>query len=308
MINREEYTIASFYRFKKIENLKSIKKTLETFICDKLIRGTIIIAKEGCNGTISGKKNEIEKSLKFVKKILKIRKISLKINNINFLPFNRIKIRIKREIVSLGVKNINVSDYAGNYINPKSWEKFIRRKDVKLIDTRNIYEIPIGKFGNSIHPNTNSFREFPKKFVKLKINKNQKIAMYCTGGIRCEKASAYLFSLGYKKIYQLEGGILNYFNSYKDLELKSAWKGECFVFDNRVSIKKNFICGNYIQCYGCRRPLTKKDAKSKKYLKGVHCSYCYNERTKKQKEGSVMRQKQIDILNKKGLNHNFKKI
>ena len=308
MIKKEQYIIASFYRFKKIKNLKQIKNQLENFTNNKIIRGTILIAAEGSNGTISGEKTEISNFLKLIKKVLKVKKLSLKVNDTNFLPFNKIKIRIKKEIVSLGVSNLNISNYSGNFISPKHWDKFLKISNVTLIDTRNEYEIPIGKFSNSINPHTNSFREFPKNFKKLKIDKNQKIAMYCTGGIRCEKASAYLYSQGYKKIYQLEGGIINYLKAYKDLKSKSTWKGECFVFDNRVSIKKNCRNGSYTQCFGCRRPLKQKDTKSNKYLKGVHCSYCFHERTKKQKESSIVRQKQIDLAARLKKNHPFKRI
>ena len=204
------------------------------------------------------------------------------------------KVRLKKEIVSLGKPNIDVNSMTGKYIEVDKWNKLMSRKDIKIIDVRNPYEINVGKFEKSLNPSTNNFRQFPMNFKKMKIKKDDEIAMYCTGGIRCEKASAYLNKLGYKKVYQLKGGILNYLNHYKDDKKNNKWQGECFVFDNRVTVNKTLSKGKFSQCYGCRSPITKKDIKSKFYIKGVSCPHCFQKRTEKQKSRSYSRQRQIE--------------
>ena len=286
--------IYSFYRFKSVKNIKKVKSQLEIFFNNKLIKGTVLIANEGINASLSGNKKELEDGIDYIKKKLKIRKLDIKKNYINFHPFNKFKVRIKKEIVSLGQGPLDVNKYTGKYISPADWDNIISQKNVKLIDTRNKYEIKIGKFKKSINPDTNNFREFAKKFKDLNISKSQKIAMYCTGGIRCEKASTFLYKNGYKNVYQLEGGIINYLSHKKKINKNSSWKGECFVFDNRVSINKNLLKGKYFQCYGCRSPITKKDLESTNYKKGVFCPLCYNVRTMKQIKRSTSRQQQID--------------
>ncbi|MDC3155122.1 rhodanese-related sulfurtransferase [Pelagibacteraceae bacterium] len=293
MKRSENYQLYSFYRFKKISNKIEIKNKLDRYIFKKCLKGTILIAEEGINGSVSGNIKELDKLLTIIRKTLNIRKLSLKKNNINFLPFNKMKIRLKTEIVSIGFEGLIKKKYKNNYIHPKDWDKFINNKNVKLIDVRNEYEILIGRFNLSINPNTKSFRNFPNKFPELGIKKNDKIAMYCTGGIRCEKASSYLQSKGFTKVYQLEGGILNYLEHNKK-QLNSSWQGECFVFDKRVTVNRNLTQGKYLQCYGCRSPITEEMTFSVKYKKGVHCPLCFFERSNKQKANSTMRQKQIE--------------
>ena len=287
--------IYSFYRFIKIKNKKDLKLKLDSLITNFNIKGTILIANEGINGSISGNSDDLKKYLDFIKKSLKIRKLSLKINFLNHHPFNKMRVRIKKEIVSLGIETLEFDKKKTKYIHPKNWDKFVNNNKVACIDTRNDYEIKIGNFKNSINPGTNSFREFPKKFEKLKLKKNKKIAMYCTGGIRCEKASVYLKSKGYKNVYQLDGGILNYIHYKHNSNEISNWQGECFVFDQRVAVNRMLKKGKYLQCYGCRRPILKIDTKSNKYEKGVCCHQCYDERSDFQKEKSKMRQKQLKI-------------
>ena len=274
------YKIISFYKFIKINNKTLLKKKMEIFLEEKLVRGTVLLANEGINGSLAGKEKDIDKIIEFIKKQLKIRKIKLKINDISYLPFNKTKIRLKKEIVSLGKGKIDVERLKGKLVSPSEWNNLIGNKNIITIDVRNNFEIDIGKFKNSINPNTNSFREFPREFKKLKLNKDTEIAMYCTGGIRCEKASAYLKSNGYNKIYQLDGGIIQYLNFIRDNRVQSHWDGECFVFDDRVTINKNLEKGNYLQCYGCRHPITKNDTKLKSYEKGVSCKYCFSKKSK----------------------------
>ena len=292
----ERFKIISFYRFVKINDISSTKKLIDLHIKNKKIKGTIILASEGVNGSISGGEHDLRGLLKYLKRILNIRKLSTKTNKVHFLPFNKMKVRLKNEIVSIGKKNINTEKYSGKLSKPSDWEKIIKKKGVKLLDVRNTYEIEIGSFTGHINPKTKSFRDFPKVIDKLNISKNDNIAMYCTGGIRCEKASAYLKLKGYKNIHQLEGGILNYLE-YKQKKKDSLWKGECFVFDKRVTVNKHLARGKYKQCYGCRSPITKKDIESQYYLKGVHCPKCVNLRSDEQKQNSLMRQRQIDIKN-----------
>jgi UPF0176 protein len=218
-----------------------------------------------------------------------------------------LKIRLKKEIVTIGDKTIKPEKFTGKHIDPIEWDKIINNKKYIIIDTRNDYEVKIGSFKNAINPKTNSFREFPKFIKKLNLEKKQPIAMFCTGGIRCEKASSFLLKNGYKDISQLDGGILNYLEIKKNKK-NTSWKGECFVFDNRVSVNKRLDKGIYEQCYGCRSPITKKDMKLKSYKKGATCKYCINLKTKIKIKSSVTRQSQIDIAEKNHTNHSFRKI
>ncbi len=295
MIEKKNIFVYSFYRFIKIKNRKLIKLQVLNFLKKTSIRGTFLIANEGINASLSGEESELNSSIMIIKKILNIRKLQIKVGETNSHSFNKLKVRIKNEIVSLGVGSLEINKLTGKYISPKKWDKFISQKNIKLIDTRNIYEINIGKFKNSINPKTKSFRDFPKRFKDLNLPKSQKIAMYCTGGIRCEKASSYLKKKGYKNIHQLDGGIINYLDFKNNSKNSSQWTGDCFVFDNRVSINKYLLKGKYYQCYGCRSPISKKDLKSEYYLKGVHCPKCVDLRSDKQKKKSLMRQKQIEL-------------
>tara|TARA_X000000368_G_scaffold159535_1_gene125734 strand:- start:1957 stop:2880 length:924 start_codon:yes stop_codon:yes gene_type:complete len=304
---KKEILVYTFYRFKFLKEIKIIKKNLDQFCHKKIIYGTVLIAREGINGTISGTKEDIDEFIVKIKKILKIRKLSIKVSKNQFIPFYRLKIRLKNEIVTIGNKSIKPEKLTGKHIKPKDWDKIINNKNYLIIDTRNNYEISIGTFKNAINPETNSFREFPKYIKKQKIDKNQPIAMFCTGGIRCEKASSYLLQDGFKNVFQLDGGILNYLEYKKD-KANSSWIGECFVFDNRVSINKKLRKGIYDQCFGCRHPISEDDKKLKSYKKGVSCRYCINKRNKKQIKASNTRQEQIEIAEKRGIKHPFSKI
>ena len=299
--------IYTFYRFKSLKNLKLIKKRFEKITKNKLVLGTVLLAPEGINGTISGTKKNLNEFIKIIKLNLKIKKISLKISSNQFIPFYKMKIRIKKEIVTMGDLSIRPEIKTGKYIHPRNWDKIINDNKFLIIDTRNKYEVDIGKFKNSKDPQSKSFKDFPNYFKNLNININQPIAMYCTGGIRCEKASSYLLDNGYKNIHQLDGGILNYLE-YNLHNKKNNWDGECFVFDNRVAVNKNLKKGSYDQCYGCRHPITEKDKKLKSYRKGVSCKFCISKKTDKQIFSSLTRQNQIDKAEKENKNHSFKKI
>ncbi len=204
------------------------------------------------------------------------------------------KVRLKKEIVSLGIKNLKLNNRKANYIHPSEWDKIILNKNIKVIDVRNTYEIKIGKFKNTINPITSTFRQFPDKIKNLNLSKEETLAIYCTGGIRCEKASIHLNKIGYKNILQLEGGVLNYLEYKKKFENTRTWSGDCFVFDDRVSVNKKLKKGRFNQCYGCRRPITKKDMSSNFYIKGVYCPYCYNRKSQDKIKSSLTRQDQIE--------------
>ena len=304
---KEKIYIYTFYRFKSLRNIKYIKSELERYSRNRLILGTVLIAEEGINGTVSGNKKNLDLLITNIKKILRIKKLSLKISKNQFIPFYRLKIRLKKEIVTIGDKSIRPEKVSGKQVLPKYWDKIIKNKDYLIIDTRNEYEVNIGSFKNAVNPKMKSFRDFPKYIKNLKLDKRQPIAMFCTGGIRCEKASSYLINKGFKDVSQLNGGVLNYLEYKKNKKVK-MWDGECFVFDNRVSVDKYLNKGVYNQCYGCRHPITKKDMELKSYVKGVSCKYCITNKTKEKLKASLTRQSQIDLAEKRKGKHSFQKI
>ncbi len=307
MIN-EKLFIYSFYKFKKIPNKKKIKFDIDQILKKIILRGTILIANEGVNASISGREEDLNIIVSLLKKKLRIRYLNIKKQTVDFLPFNRMKVRLKKEIVSFGKGEIKIKQNKKFFLNPDKWNQMINEKGIKILDVRNNFEIDIGKFKNSINPRTKSFREFPNRFKELGIEKNDKIAMYCTGGIRCEKASSYLLSQGYKNIVQLSGGIINYLEYAKNNQIEMFWDGDCFVFDDRVTINKDLSKGNYDQCYGCKHPLKSYEKKLKSYVKGVSCKYCYSDRSMSQKNKSKIRQSQIDNDKKMKRNNSFKKL
>ena len=296
------FNIFGFYKFKKINNLKKIKLKLQDSLLKHNFRGSIIISQEGINGTISGKSN-ILKFKKEIKIILNITALdSENISKSKFQPFHKAKVKIKKEVVPMGIKVL--SKYkVNNHIDPLEWNSLIAHKNTYVLDSRKPFEYRVGTFKKAINPNVNNFREFPKFLNKL--NKKKSVAMFCTGGIRCEKASIYLEKKGFKNVFQLKGGILNYL---KKIDKKdSLWKGECFVFDNRISVKHNLVVGTYSMCSGCRKPISIKDKKSIKYEKGVSCPRCHSTLTNTQKTRFRMRQKQINLAKKAGKRHIFQK-
>lgn len=307
-MSKNKFLIYSFYKFKKIECKERIKIKLDKFLSKKLIKGTILLADEGINASISSTKDDLNEILKYIKGLINVRKIEIKCHQTSFLPFNKIKVRLKREIVTLGQNEIDITKHKSTYATPEIWNEIIQDTSTAVLDVRNSFEIDIGKFKRSIDPKTKSFRDFPNQVKNLNLDKNKKIAIYCTGGIRCEKASAFLKHHGYRNVIQLQGGILNYINYLKNNNMKSLWKGECFVFDDRVSINLKEKTGKYIQCYGCRSPILKKDKKSRHYIHGVQCHKCYNRRSYQQIKKSVTRQMQINNAELNNEYHPFKKI
>ena len=296
------YKIFGFYKFKQIKNIKLLKKNLENFIEEEEVRGSIIISIEGINGTISFKPTKYKKVKNKILNLLNIRKLDNEnISYYKYQAFKKGKIKIKKEVVPIGMKLNKI--VTKNKIEPKDWNKFILKKETVLIDTRKSFEFKVGTFKGSINPELNNFRDFPRYFKTLK--KNQNIGMFCTGGIRCEKASAYLKKKGFKNVYQLKGGIINYLDNVKKKD--SLWSGDCFVFDNRVSIKHGLKSGNLKICPGCRNPIKLSERKSIFYEQGVSCPNCYNKLTNSQKQRFRMRQKQILTAKKNGKKYFFQR-
>ena len=298
------FKVFGFYKFIKIKSLKQKKILLQKFLTTNNIRGTIIISQEGLNGTISGNNKNIEKTVKKIKFLFLFKNFDC--NNISkslFQPFHKPKVKIKKEVVPMNFTLDPIKRNVETHLDPKEWNNLIKKKDTHIIDTRKPFEYDVGTFKKSINPDINNFRDFPRYLNKL--NKKKPVAMFCTGGIRCEKTSVYLKNKGFKNIYQLNGGILNYLKKIKKKD--SLWKGECFVFDNRVSLKHGLINGTYSICGGCRMPISKKDKNSIKYEEGVSCSRCYDKLTKSQKSRFRMRQSQIYKAKASGKKHIFQK-
>ncbi len=297
------YSILGFYKFKKLTSLKKNKKILQNFCLKNNIRGTIIISPEGMNGTISGKFNDIIKTKNKIKKLFKNYDFnSHNISKSKLQPFYRAKVKIKMEVVPMGIKILS-KNKKNNYVDPLKWNALIEDKNTFVLDSRKPFEHYVGTFKKAINPNINHFRNFPAYLNKL--DKKKPVAMFCTGGIRCEKASVYLKQRGFTNVFQLKGGILNYLKKVKKED--SLWRGECFVFDNRVSVKHNLEIGSYSMCSGCRNPISTRDKMSSKYEEGVSCPRCYNKQSSAQIARFRMRQKQINLAKKDGKKHIFQK-
>jgi UPF0176 protein len=297
------FQIFAFYKFKNFQYLKKKKVILQNKIIKNKIKGTIILSSEGINGTISGKIKNLNKMKILLKKTMKFKSFDSQNNSTSsFNPFHRGKIKIKKEVVPIGMKVSTIKNL-DNYLSPIKWNKLLKEKNVKIIDTRKPFEYNVGTFKDSINPNIENFRNFPKYLKKVK--KNNKIGIFCTGGIRCEKTSYYLKKKGFDNVYQLKGGILNYLQKMDKKE--SLWKGECYVFDNRISVKHELKQGTFSMCSGCRKPVSLKEKKSKKYVEGVSCPKCHDYLTESQKDRFAMRQKQILIAKKMGKKHIFQK-
>ena len=298
------FEVLGFYKFVKNKSLKKTKILLQDFLIKKKIRGTIIIAKEGINGTISGDTKNIKSTINKLKKIFSFKEFdNSNISRSSFQPFHKPKVKIKKEVVPMNLTLNTKERNLDTHLNPSEWNKLIKKKDTYIIDTRKPFEYEVGTFKKSINPNINNFRDFPKYLNKLK--KDKPVAMFCTGGVRCEKTSVYLKKKGFNNIYQLNGGILNYLQKIKKQD--SLWKGECFVFDNRISLKHGLKTGTFKMCSGCRKPISSKDRKSKIYEEGVSCPSCYDKLTPEQKSRFRMRQSQIYKAKKSGQKHIFQK-
>ena len=294
-----KFTIIFFYQFKKIDDIKKKKNDLSHFCKFNKIKGTIILAEEGINGTIAGISASIIK-FELHLKGLGFTNYNSKYSYSKITPFFRLKVKNKKEIVTLRSKNVDTENITGKKIKPEDWNNLILNQETILIDVRNNFEVEMGTFKNSINPNTKSFTDF-KSYIKNNLNKakDKKIAMFCTGGIRCEKISSYMIKKGFKDVNQLHGGILSYLE--KTSFENSLWNGECFVFDNRVSIKNELKDGSYELCHACRYPLSQEMLKSKKYKKGTSCPNCFGKISESKIQSLKDRNKQITVAKKKGL-------
>ena len=295
--SKSMFTICALYKFVHLDHLEEFRVSILKAM-DKIgICGTLLIAQEGINGTIAapgGKDEKIKQMLDFLKQEMGFDSISCKFSQCIETPFKRSKVKLKKEIVTMGVEDIDPIKSAGTYVKPKNWNALISDPNVILIDTRNDYEVELGSFKNAQDPKTTSFREFPDYVAEnLNPETHKKVAMFCTGGIRCEKSTAYLKKKGFEEVYHLEGGILKYLEDVDKKE--SLWEGECFVFDDRVSVDQELKPGNYDLCFGCRLPITKADTKHKHYEKGVSCHRCYDASSKSDKNRFRQRQQQIKL-------------
>ena len=300
------YNICAFYKFNNLKNPNKTQTEIRRTFIDFQIVGTVLLGHEGINGTVSStSKQNLNKAIKYIRGIEGFKNIDLKYSFTKLKPFARLKVKLKKEIVTIGDESINPNLLVGDYVKPSEWNELINGKDVLLIDTRNNYEYSIGTFKDSINPNIKKFSEFPEWIKSQNFSEidkeNKKIAMFCTGGIRCEKASSLMKKQGFKKVFHLKGGILKYFESITKKE--SLWNGECFVFDDRVSLNYDLSSGTYDMCHGCRMPITDNDKESTKYIRGVACPNCFDKTTKNQKRRYSSRQKQIDLAKKHNKRH-----
>ena len=295
-------TICALYKFTRLDDFEEIQSSLKLFLDSLNIRGTLLLAREGVNGTIAGDNDSIMKSLDYLPKDGRLAGLEYKLSYSEKPPFKRLKVKLKKEIVTLGVSDIDPTHSSGTYVKPADWNELINDPDVVLIDTRNNYEFEIGSFKGSINPNTETFREFPA-YTKNNLEKyrDKKIAMFCTGGIRCEKSTAYLKSEGFENVFHLQGGILKYLEEVKEDE--SLWEGECFVFDDRVAVKHNLELGKYDQCHACRFPITEEDKEHPHYEKGASCSRCYGTKNSSQVNRYREREKQVQLAKGRGESH-----
>ncbi len=294
--------VCAMYKFVTLENFAELREPLQVTMQDLSIKGTLLLAKEGINGTVAGSREGIDQLLQWLNRQPGLEGIDYKESYTDTPPFLRSKVKLKKEIVTMGVEGIDPKQVVGTYVDPSAWNELISDPDVLLVDTRNDYEVQVGTFKHAVNPNTESFREFPA-YVKDKLDpgKHKKVAMFCTGGIRCEKSTAYLKEQGFEEVYHLKGGILKYLEQVP--EEQSLWEGECFVFDDRVTVDHQLQKGNYDQCHACRLPITEEDKLSDKYQKGVSCPYCFDKTTEKQRQRFLEREKQMQLAKVRGEQH-----
>jgi UPF0176 protein len=296
------FTVAALYHFTSLLDYKNLRSPLSD-MCELLeIKGTILLASEGINGTVAGTDIAVIQLIEYLRKDKRLKNLEYKLSKSREMPFYRMKVRLKKEIVTMGVAGVDPNRVVGTYVEPKNWNNLINDPDVILIDTRNDYEVEIGSFKGAINPDTSNFREFPA-WVQDNREKleNKKIAMFCTGGIRCEKASSYMKENGFNDVYHLKGGILKYLETQP--QKGSLWKGDCFVFDQRVAVKHALKESDYDQCFACRYPITIEDKNSPKYTKGISCPKCHDSLTKEKQESFAERQKQINLSKLRGETH-----
>lgn len=297
-----QIVVCAMYKFVALEDFETLREPLHKVMLDNDVRGTLLLASEGINGTVAGSRTGIDALLNWLQSDPRLADIVYKESIDDSNPFHRTKVKLKKEIVTMGVEGIDPKRVVGTYVKPQDWNALISDPEVVLVDTRNDYEVQVGTFKGAINPNTETFREFPQ-YVKehLDPEKNRKVAMFCTGGIRCEKSTAYLKEQGFDEVYHLEGGILKYLEEVP--QDNSLWEGECFVFDNRVTVNHQLEKGSYDQCHACRLPLTAEQMQSEQYQAGISCPNCYDRLSDGQRERFIERQKQMQLAEQRGEAH-----
>jgi len=294
--------VSALYKFATLEDFTELRQPLLTLMEEQQVKGTLLLAKEGINGTIAGDRNGIDAVLNWLRSDPRLADIKTKESYEQEMPFYRTKVKLKKEIVTMGVENIDPNAIVGTYVKPADWNALISDPEVLLIDTRNDYEVHIGTFKGAVNRVTDTFREFPQ-YVKdnLDPEKHKKVAMYCTGGIRCEKSTAYLKEQGFDEVFHLQGGVLKYLEEVPVEE--SLWEGECFVFDNRVAVNHSLEKGQYDQCYACRYPITEAEKQSEQFIPGVSCPHCFDKTNEQQIKRFKEREKQVQLAKQRGEEH-----
>jgi UPF0176 protein len=300
--DQSQIVVCALYKFVTLEKFQDLRQPLLKVMEYNKIRGTLLLASEGINGTVASNRQGIDALLAWFEKDARLGNIVVKESFETSNPFNRIKVKLKKEIVTMGIEGIDPKQVVGTYVKPKDWNALISDPDVVLVDTRNAYEVKVGTFEGALNPNTTNFREFPQ-YVRdnLDPKANKKVAMFCTGGIRCEKSTAYLKEQGFDEVYHLEGGILKYLEEVPEAD--TMWQGECFVFDNRVTVNHQLEKGEYDQCHACRLPITKEEQTSEKYLEGISCPHCFDTHTLDQRQRYEERQRQMELSKERGEAH-----
>lgn len=298
--------VVALYHFVHFPEPKLVRDPLFNFCASHNIKGTILLAHEGINGTVAGSAEAISALSKYLNNIDGCDGMEIKYSSALEPPFRRLKVKIKPEIVTMGVDGINPSQHAGRYVDPSEWNDLISDPDTLVIDTRNDYEIAIGSFKGAISPNTTNFREFPQWLEQQKIEwekqgKSPKLAMFCTGGIRCEKSTAFAKKIGLNEVYHLKGGILRYLENVPSDD--SLWEGDCFVFDDRVAVSHGLTLTDYQLCHACRMPLTPEEKDHVDYRAGVSCPHCINQISDDRRRRFEERQKQMTLAKERGIEH-----
>ena len=301
------YCVAALYHFTTLRDYTCLRSPLQD-MCDLLeVKGTLLLAQEGINGTVAGTDKAVASLLDFLKADPRLVDLDHKESRADDMPFYRMKVRLKKEIVTMGVEGVDPNEIVGTYVDPKDWNDLINDPDVVLIDTRNDYEVEIGTFKGAINPDTETFRQFPQWVDDHKEQLNKpKVAMFCTGGIRCEKASSFMKTKGYDEVFHLKGGILKYLETVPEQE--SLWDGECFVFDQRVAVGHGLKQGQYDQCFACRYPITEDEKLSPLYVKGISCHRCHDNMSDERRARFAERQKQMALAKQRGEDHLGRKV
>jgi UPF0176 protein len=297
-----DIVVCALYRFVALDDYSALRQPLLTLMAEHQVRGTLLLAHEGINGTIAGPRQGVAAIKNWLAQDERFQGIDYKESLVDIQPFKRTKVKLKKEIVTMGVDNIDPRRTVGTYVSAERWNELISDPEVLLVDTRNQYEVEVGTFQRALNPGTDSFREFPEYVARnLDPQKHRKVAMFCTGGIRCEKSTAFLKEQGFDEVFHLQGGILKYLENVPEEE--SLWRGECFVFDDRVTVNHQLDRGGYDQCHACRRPITEADKQRPEYRQGVSCHQCIDTSTPEQKARFAEREKQIQLAKKRGETH-----